>query len=98
MSGDGTGADAPGGAGQPGPDEIEWWFAAVADGRVSRDAADRWAGRWYLDDELHWDEPSLRALSRLYGIDLRSGPGEPYLHDEAQVREWLAEFRRRRAG
>lgn len=22
---------------------------------------------------------------------------EPYLHDDAQVREWLAEFRRRRA-
>ncbi|MEV7772589.1 hypothetical protein [Kitasatospora sp. NPDC086791] len=82
---------------QPGPDEIEWWFAAVADGRVSRDEADRWAGRWFLDDGLDWDDPSLRALGRLYGIDLRAGPGEPYLHDEAQVREWLAEFRRRRA-
>ncbi|WP_229928798.1 hypothetical protein [Kitasatospora xanthocidica] len=90
------------GAGQPGPEEIEWWFAAVADGRVSRDAADRWAGRWLHDDELWWDELSLWALDLLHGIDLPAGPdgpdgpGGPYLHDEAQVREWLAEFRRRR--
>ncbi|MEU6238748.1 hypothetical protein [Kitasatospora sp. NPDC047058] len=83
---------------QPDPAEIERWFAAVAEGRVSRDAADRWAGRWFLDDELEWDEPSLWALGLLYGIDLRPGPGEPYLHDDEQVREWLAELRRRRAG
>ncbi|MFF7993733.1 hypothetical protein ACFZDG_28585 [Kitasatospora xanthocidica] len=89
-------ADVAEGAGQPGPEEIEWWLAAVADGRVSRDAADRWAGRWLLDDELRWDELSLWALGLLFGIDLPAGPGGPYLHDEAQVREWLAEFRRRR--
>ncbi|MER7768245.1 hypothetical protein [Kitasatospora sp. NPDC096140] len=88
--------DAEGSAEQPGLDEIERWFAAVADGRVSRDEADRWAGRWFLDDELRWDELSLWALGLLYGIDLPAGPGGPYLHDDAQVRGWLAELRRRR--
>ncbi|MBD0692512.1 hypothetical protein [Streptomyces sp. CBMA123] len=82
----------------PGLDEIEWWFTAVAEGRVERDAADRWAGRWLLDDGLEWDEVSRWALGLLYGIDLATGPGGPYLHDDEQVREWLGELRRRRAG
>nr|BFD91410.1 hypothetical protein KitaXyl93_27700 [Kitasatospora sp. Xyl93] len=81
---------------QPGPGDIERWFEAVADGRASRDEADRWAARWFLDDDLRWDEVSLWALDLLHGIDLRAGPGGPYLHDEGQVREWLAELRRRR--
>ncbi|WP_051830828.1 MULTISPECIES: hypothetical protein [Streptomyces] len=88
--------DAVESAGQPDLDEIERWFAAVADGRVSREEADRWAGRWLLDDELGWDELSLWALGLLYGIDLPVAPGGPYLHGEAQVREWLAQLRRRR--
>ncbi|MFE7531702.1 hypothetical protein ACFU7Y_39265 [Kitasatospora sp. NPDC057542] len=83
---------------QPDLGEIESWFAAVVEGRVSRDAADRWAGRWFLDDELEWDDLSRWALELLYGIDLRPGPEEPYLHDDEQVREWLEELRRRRAG
>ncbi|MBA0053182.1 hypothetical protein E0L36_20585 [Streptomyces sp. AJS327] len=82
---------------QPDLDEIEAWFAAVAEGRVTRDAADRWAARWYTDDSLDWDEPSLWALRLLCGIDLRPGPNQPYLHDDAQVRRWHAELRRRRA-
>uniref|UniRef100_A0AAU2K135 Acyl carrier protein n=1 Tax=Streptomyces sp. NBC_00049 TaxID=2903617 RepID=A0AAU2K135_9ACTN len=86
------------GGGQPGLDEIEACFAAVVEGRVSRDAADRWAGLWVVDDTLEWDELSWWALGRLYGIDLRMGPEEPYLHDDEQVRGWLEELRRRRAG
>ncbi|MFI6088183.1 hypothetical protein [Streptomyces sp. NPDC051218] len=85
------------GAGQPDLDKIEACFAGVVEGRVSRDAADRWAGRWYADDTLEWDELSLWALRLLYGIDLRSGPEEPYLYDDDQVRGWLEELRRRRA-
>ncbi|MFD0854119.1 hypothetical protein ACFQ07_17920 [Actinomadura adrarensis] len=85
------------GGDQPDVDEIEAWFSAVAEGRVSRDAADRWAGRWYAADDLDWDETSLWALRLLCGIDLRRGPGEPYLHDGEQVREWLDELRRRRS-
>lgn len=85
------------GTDQPDLDEIERWFAVVAEGRVSRDEADRWAGRWLLDDDLGWDELSLRALGLLYGIDLPVGPEGPYLHDDEQVREWLGELRRRRA-
>ncbi|MFI2078529.1 hypothetical protein [Streptomyces triculaminicus] len=86
------------GSDQPSLDEIEAWFAGVVEGRVSRDAADRWAGRWYGDDELDWDDVSRWALGLLCGIDLRPGPGEPYLHDDEQVRGWLEELRRRRAG
>ncbi|MEU3282419.1 hypothetical protein [Streptomyces antibioticus] len=86
------------GSDQPGLDEIEAWFAGVVEGRVSRDAADRWAGRWYTDDSLEWDELSSWAFRLLYGIDLRAGPVEPYLFDDEEVRGWLDEFRRRRAG
>lgn len=75
-------------------DEIEGWFAAVVEGRVGRAEADSWAARWLLDDELEWDELSLWALDLLCGIDLRDG--QDYLHDDAQVRGWLAELRRRR--
>ncbi|MGW6704524.1 hypothetical protein ACWGDE_06495 [Streptomyces sp. NPDC054956] len=85
-------------SGQPDLDEIEAWFAAVVEGRTSRDAADRWAGQWAADDTLDWDELSWWALSLLHGIDLRPGPGEPYLHDDEQVRGWLEALRRRRAG
>ncbi|MFC8723318.1 hypothetical protein [Kitasatospora sp. NPDC057198] len=94
------GSDGPGGSDSSGgSDGIEWRLAEVAAGRADRDAVDRWAGRMLLDDERRWDETSLWALNLLYGIDLRHGPGEPYpyLHDEEQVGEWLAEYRRRRA-
>ncbi|MDT9684555.1 hypothetical protein RND61_21210 [Streptomyces sp. TRM76323] len=82
---------------RPDPDEVEACLAAVVEGRVSREAADRWAGRRVADDALAWDEPSWWALGLLHGIDLRPGPGEPYLHDDEQVRGWLEELRRRRA-
>ncbi|WP_284578290.1 hypothetical protein [Streptomyces sp. 2P-4] len=86
------------GGARPDLDEIEACFAAVVEGRLSRDAADRWAGRWVVDDTLAWDELSWWALRLLYGIDLRMGPEEPYLHDNEQVQEWLEELRRRRTG
>ncbi|MEV7599462.1 hypothetical protein AB0O91_18995 [Kitasatospora sp. NPDC089797] len=79
---------------QPDLDEIERWYADVPAGR---DEADRWASRWYHDDDLAWDEPSLDALYLLCGIDSVHGPGEPYLYDDEQVREWLDGLRRRRA-
>ncbi|GAA2640467.1 hypothetical protein SMC26_45320 [Actinomadura fulvescens] len=85
------------GGGQPGLDEIEAWFAGVVEGRVSRDAADRWAGRWYTDDDLEWDDLSRWALGLLHGIDLRPEPRGPYVHDDEQVRGWLEELQRRRA-
>ncbi|MEW2506233.1 hypothetical protein AB0878_37865 [Amycolatopsis sp. NPDC047767] len=82
---------------QPDLDEIEAHFVALLDGRMSRDAVDRWAGRWLTDDGPSWDELSLWALQLLFGIDLRHGPGEDYLHDDSQVRDWLVELRSRRA-
>ncbi|MFD8595077.1 hypothetical protein ACFV1L_08755 [Kitasatospora sp. NPDC059646] len=80
---------------QPGVAEIAAWLDAVADGRADRDAADRWAGRWLLDEALEWEEASRAGLELLYGIDLRSGAGGPYLHDEEQVRGWAADVRAR---
>lgn len=84
------------GGGQPDLDEIEERFAAVAEGRISRDDADRWAARWVTDDELHWDDLRWWALNRLFGIDLPAAPDNGYLHDDEQVRGWLLELRRRR--
>ncbi|WP_372508528.1 aldo/keto reductase [Amycolatopsis iheyensis] len=80
-----------------GPDlaEIEACFTGVLSGRISRDEADRWASRWHSDDECELDEDQRWALDLLFGIDLRPGPGEDFLHSDDQVREWRDELRRR---
>lgn len=76
--------------------DLEARFAAILAGRQSRDEVDRWATRTMLDLEgAEVDEAVWWALGILAGIDLRHGPDEPYLHDDAQVRGWLTEFRER---
>jgi hypothetical protein len=40
-----------------------------------------------VDDGVVW-----WALTLLYGVDLRHGPGEAYLHDHEQLAGWLEEF------
>jgi len=84
--------------GKPDLDEIASYFTGILDGRISRDTADSWAGRWLLDDDLEFefDEPCRWALDLLYGIDLTHGGPDDYLHDEEQIRGWLAELRERR--
>ena len=84
------------GSEQPDLDEIEAHFVALVGGRMSRDAVDRWAAGWVTNDDLTWDEVSWWALGKLHGIDLRHGPHGDYLHDDGQVRGWLAELRARR--
>jgi hypothetical protein len=84
-----------------GPDlgEIEAWFGGVLSGRITRDAADRWAMRWLSDDfagRIDLDEDQLWALELLAGIDLTHGPGAGFLHDEEQIRGWRDEVRARR--
>ncbi|GHG62437.1 hypothetical protein [Streptomyces griseocarneus] len=81
---------------QPTLDEIEGRFVALVDGRLTRDEADRWAGRWVADDGLVWDDISWWALSLLHGIDLPADESGAYLHDDEQLRAWLAELRKRR--
>ncbi|MFG3255421.1 hypothetical protein [Streptomyces sp. NPDC048172] len=87
---------------QPDLDRVESCFVALLEGRISRDAADRWAAYWAGKDvhddgsPVEWDEPTWWALGLLHGIDLRPGPGEPYLHDDEQLRGWLDALRRRR--
>ncbi|MFI1586151.1 hypothetical protein [Embleya sp. NPDC020630] len=84
---------------QPGRDDVEACLVALLEGRMSRDAADRWAAQWIGRDShddgsrLEWDEPTRWALGLLHGVDLRHGPDEDYLHDDDQVREWLNELR-----
>ncbi|MFF2082061.1 hypothetical protein ACFVXG_45725 [Kitasatospora sp. NPDC058162] len=51
-----------------------------------------------LDDELEWDDTSWWALCLLHGIDLPSGEDGAHLHDDQQLRAWLAELRKRRTG
>jgi hypothetical protein len=80
----------------PDLDDVEEILVAVVEGRLSRDDADRWATRWVVDDTLRWDELTWWTLNLLCGIDLRHGPDLPYLHDDAQLHEWLLELSRRR--
>ncbi|MEV7286311.1 hypothetical protein AB0O01_17345 [Streptomyces sp. NPDC093252] len=82
---------------QPTLDEIEDRFVGLLAGRLTRDEADRWAARWVVRDGIVWDDLSWWALTHLYGIDLPTGQGDGYLHDDEQVRAWLAELRKRRA-
>jgi hypothetical protein len=83
---------------QPTLEEIEERFVALTEGRLTRDEADRWAARWVVnEDSLAWDDLSWWALNLLHGIDLPRGKEGGYLHDDEQVRLWLAELRRRRA-
>ncbi|MGI5149440.1 hypothetical protein ACQEVC_24340 [Plantactinospora sp. CA-294935] len=82
---------------QPTLDEIESRLVGLVGGRLSRDEVDRWAARWVTQDGLGWDDLSWWALNLLYGIDLPAGEGCGYLHDDDQVRLWLAELRKRRA-
>ncbi|MFF0413135.1 hypothetical protein ACFYUY_22170 [Kitasatospora sp. NPDC004745] len=82
---------------QPDLDEIEDRFVGLVEGRRTRDEVDRWAAGWVKRDELGWDDLSWWALGLLHGIDLPAGAGHGcYLHDDAQVRLWLAELRGRR--
>jgi hypothetical protein len=85
--------------GQPLPptrEEIDEWFTAVLAGTRTRDEADRWAARWHESPADSWvtDEVSWWALRLLHGIDL-PGPDGTFLHDYAQVEQWLQEFRHR---
>jgi hypothetical protein len=81
---------------QPTLDEVEDCFVSLIEGRLTRDEADRWAARWVADDQLVWDEVSWWALNLLSGIDLPGDEGGGYLHDDEQVRGWLAKLRKRR--
>ncbi|MEW2354029.1 hypothetical protein [Spirillospora sp. NPDC029432] len=78
----------------PTRDEIEAMFLGLLDGTVSRDEADRWAGQWRTAGEPNATDSAIwRALGLLHGIDLRHGRGQPYLHDQEQIADWLQEFR-----
>ena len=83
--------------GQPTLDEIEDRFVELVAGRLPRGEADSWAARWVMEGGIVWDELSWWALNCLYGIDLPASDGGGYLHDDEQVRQWLAELRKRRA-
>lgn len=39
------------------------------------------------------DAAIWKALTRMYGCDLRHGPGAAYLHSDEQIREWMLELK-----
>jgi len=76
--------------------DVEHRFEAVLEQSGSRDQVDRWAAQWVAANESGvTDEHVWWGLTKLNGIDLRHGPNAPYLHDDEQVADWLAEFRTR---
>ncbi|MEU4767065.1 hypothetical protein AB0H12_27800 [Actinosynnema sp. NPDC023794] len=73
--------------------EVERQFEGLLSGAVGRDEVDRWAGRYFREDVEVGDPVVRTALDRLYGVDLRDGPGAEYLHGLEQVAEWLDELK-----
>lgn len=80
----------------PTPDEVDQIFVQLLEGICSRDEADRWAGQWFGKDHTPMPDYVWTALGHLYGCDMRSGPGEPYLHDDEQIAGWFETFRKER--
>ena len=69
-------------------------FELLLAGRVSRDAADRWAAQWVASaDPPRMDSAIWKALTRLFGCDLKQGPGGLYLHSDDQIRDWMIELK-----
>jgi len=84
--------------GPPTRADVERKFVELLAGRSTRDEVDRWAARWVAADDSNVDDDVVWwGLMQLFGIDMRHGPGEPYLHDTEQISEWLDEFRRHSA-
>lgn len=83
--------------GLPTREEIEAWLVALEAGSRSRDEADRWAAQRFndLDAAAVGDEVVWWALGLLHGINMPVDRDGSLLHDDEQVRQWLAEFRRR---
>jgi hypothetical protein len=77
----------------PSRDDVERQFLRLLRNEASRDEIDRWAARFVVGDSDVTDEGVWTALTCLFGVDLRHGPGLPYLHTDDQIAEWLAEFR-----
>ncbi|MGW2554503.1 hypothetical protein [Streptomyces sp. NPDC001635] len=82
---------------QPTLDEIEDRFVALAEGRLTRDDADRWAAHWVTNSDLVCDDLAWWALNLLHGIDLPADATGRFLHDDEQVLAWLRGLRLRRA-
>ena len=80
----------------PTPEQVELIFTSLIDGRCTRDEADRWAAQWFRTEREPMPEYIWEALGKLFGCDLRDGPGEPYLHSDEQILDWLETFRRDR--
>ncbi|PPK69729.1 hypothetical protein V5P93_006629 [Actinokineospora auranticolor] len=77
-------------------DEVERHWAALLDGRLTRDEVDRWAARWHTDDRAAPEPLAVWALDLLHGVDLPDLDGG-FLFADEQVADWFAEFRRLRA-
>lgn len=79
----------------PSRDEVEKALVDLAGGRMTREAADRWAAQWVLGDdkrEAVADQVVWKALGRLFGAESKTGPND-YLHGIEDFQMWLEEFR-----
>lgn len=80
----------------PSRDEVERALVDLLRGRTSRVQVDAWVSERL--DELDGEIPDAAVwttLSLLSGVTLKISP-DHYLHDDAQIAEWLEEFRQRR--
>ena len=80
----------------PSRSDVDDKFAAILDRSQTREDVDRWAAQWVVASDPGVTDPAVWwGLEQLIGIDLRHGPGAPYLHDDGQIAGWLAEYRSR---
>lgn len=79
----------------PSRDEVEKKLVDLAEGRITREAADKWASQWVLgDDEMEpvMDKLVWEALGCLFGAESKTGPNT-YLHGAEDFQAWLENFR-----
>lgn len=73
-------------------------LTALANSRISPEAAAEWASEWILADqqpgvEVRADDKAIwSAILQMHGADLRVSPNE-YLHGLEDFAEWLSQFR-----
>ena len=65
----------------------------LVEGSMSREEAADWAMAQIKDESANYysNKKLWRALRQLSGADLKEAP-EVYLHDEGDLRSWLAEL------
>ncbi|HEV7504862.1 MAG TPA: DNA-binding protein [Thermoanaerobaculia bacterium] len=73
--------------------EVEKVLEDLIAGRCSREEAADWAVRWVIADDPDVEDDAVwEALGVLAAADLKT-TDRPYLYEEADFRQWLADLR-----